>query len=94
MELKRTAAVALSAAALLISGAGVSHADDEPKFQNNSQILSCLTLEVLDIPIASSANNNIDCSRNYKEEIKLESVESGKDDRDDRDHDERDYERD
>ncbi|MEV0121186.1 hypothetical protein AB0I16_06435 [Streptomyces sp. NPDC050703] len=65
MRRKEAAVLSLSAAALLMVGAGTAHAgDDEAKFQNNTQILSCLTLEVLDIPIASSANNNIDCSKN------------------------------
>jgi hypothetical protein len=50
-----------------MAGAGSAHADDEVKFQNNSQILSCLSIEILDIPIASSANNNIDCSENRYE---------------------------
>lgn len=62
---KRTAAVSLSAAALMVVGAGAAQAHDEPKFQNNTQVLSCLDLEVLDIPIASAANNNIDCSSNH-----------------------------
>jgi hypothetical protein len=61
---KELAVLSLSAAALLMAGAGSAHADDEAKFQNKTQILSCLSLEVLDIPIASSANNNIDCSEN------------------------------
>ncbi|MEU1367842.1 hypothetical protein ABZ454_17105 [Streptomyces sp. NPDC005803] len=66
--MKRIAAVSLSAAALMVAGAGAAQAHDEPKFQNNTQILSCLSLEVLDIPIASAANNNIDCSRNHVSE--------------------------
>lgn len=64
MRRKAAAVLTLSAASLLMAGAGTAHADDEAKFQNNTQILSCLSLEVLDIPIASSANNNIDCSNN------------------------------
>ena len=70
---KRTAAISMSAAALMVAGAGVAQADDEPKFQNNTQILSCLTLEVLDIPIASAANNNIDCSMNHRESERTET---------------------
>ncbi|MEE1938485.1 hypothetical protein V1L54_03495 [Streptomyces sp. TRM 70361] len=77
MNLKRTAAVSLSTAALVAAGAGVSHADG-PKFQNNSQVLSCLTLEVLDVRILSGANNNIDCSQNYEKEVRVESVKSYK----------------
>ena len=65
---KRTSAVSLSAVALMMAGAGAAQADEEPKFQNNTQILSCLSVEVLDIPIASTANNNIDCSMNYESE--------------------------
>lgn len=68
MFAKRIAAVSLSAAALMVAGAGAAQAHDEPKFQNNTQILSCLDLEVLDIPIASTANNNIDCSSNHTSE--------------------------
>lgn len=74
MKLKRTAAVALSAAALVVAGAGVSHAD--PKFQNNAQILPCVNLELINIPIASADINNLDCSTNYKEENSVESYRS------------------
>ncbi|MCP9944341.1 hypothetical protein LUX12_05320 [Streptomyces somaliensis] len=66
MRKKGFAALSLSAAALLAgSGGGTAHADDAPKFHNETQILSCFSLEVLDIPIASAANNSIDCSKNY-----------------------------
>lgn len=68
MSLKRTAAVALSTAALVLGGAGVSHADGS-RGGDGHQVLSCLVLEVIDIPIASSANNNIDCSHNEKKEF-------------------------
>jgi hypothetical protein len=61
---KEIAVLSLSAAALLMVGGGNAHAGEGPKFQNNTQILSCVTLEVLDIPIASAANNNVDCSMN------------------------------
>ncbi|MTE19416.1 hypothetical protein F0L17_09805 [Streptomyces sp. TRM43335] len=70
MKLKRTAAVALSATALVLAGAGVSHAD--PKFQNDAQILPCPNLEILNIPILSSENNNLDCSRNHKKKTSIE----------------------
>ena len=68
MRRKEFAVLSLSVAALLMAGAGSAQADDDVKYQNNNQILSCLSLEILDIPIASSANNNIDCSENRYEE--------------------------
>jgi hypothetical protein len=52
---KEFAVLSLSVAALLMAGAGSAQADDDVKYQNNNQILSCLSLEILDIPIASSA---------------------------------------
>ncbi|MFJ8693894.1 hypothetical protein [Streptomyces roseolilacinus] len=44
----------------------MAQAEEAPKFTNETQILSCFSLEVLDIPIASAANNNIDCSKNHR----------------------------
>ncbi|MFE9621141.1 hypothetical protein [Streptomyces sp. NPDC006384] len=42
---------------------GIAQAHEEPRtFVNNTQILSCLNIEVLDLPIASVSGNNIDCS--------------------------------
>ncbi len=64
MNRKKVAVLSLSAAALLVMGGGNAHAEEGPKYQNNTQVLSCLNLEVLDIPILSTANNNIDCSTN------------------------------
>ncbi|HWU06603.1 MAG TPA: hypothetical protein VN520_09510 [Streptomyces sp.] len=70
MNLKK--AVACTAVALAFAGAGAGSAqaadDDTSKFENNSQILSCDVVEVIDIPILSSANNNLDCSDNVEEE--------------------------
>jgi hypothetical protein len=67
MRKKGFAALSLSAAALLTGGSsGVAQAEEAPKFTNETQILSCFSLEVLDIPIASAANNNIDCSKNHR----------------------------
>jgi hypothetical protein len=89
MNLKRTAAVTLSTAALLIGGAGVSHAGDGPKFQNNAQILPCANVELVNLPILSADINNLDCSVNYKKEVHVESYESYGSDRDrdrERDH--------
>ncbi|MDT9685187.1 hypothetical protein RND61_24450 [Streptomyces sp. TRM76323] len=69
MSKKGFAALSLSAAALLTGGSGgLAHADEAPKFNNETQILSCFSLEILDIPIASAANNTVDCSKNYSSE--------------------------
>ncbi|MEU1125882.1 hypothetical protein ABZ371_20520 [Streptomyces sp. NPDC005899] len=69
MNLKK--AVACTAVALAFAGAGAGSAqaadDDTSKFENNSQVLSCDVVEVIDIPILSSANNNLDCSDNVEE---------------------------
>lgn len=69
MRKKGFAVLSLSAAALLTGGSGgMAHAEDAPTFSNETQILSCFSLEVLDIPIASASNNSIDCSKNYRSE--------------------------
>ncbi len=69
MKLSKTLITAVAAVAAVGFGAGVATADDGgSKFENNSQVLSCLNLEVVDIPILSAANNNIDCSENTKEQ--------------------------
>ena len=74
MNLKKT--FACTAVALAFAGAAAGSAqaadDDTAKFENNSQILSCDVVEVIDIPILSAANNNIDCSDNNKEEEEKE----------------------
>ncbi|MCP9987508.1 MULTISPECIES: hypothetical protein [Streptomyces] len=69
MRKKGFAALSLSAAALLTGGSGaLAHAEEAPKFSNDTQILSCFSLEILDIPVASAANNSIDCSKNHHSE--------------------------
>ncbi|MGK5450920.1 hypothetical protein [Streptomyces radiopugnans] len=73
MMLKKTLAVSFTAALALAGGAASAHAG-EAKFKNDSQILSCDVIEVIDIPILSSANNNIDCSENYKKEVHVKKV--------------------
>ncbi|MFJ8696137.1 hypothetical protein [Streptomyces roseolilacinus] len=71
MRRKGMALLSLTAAALLVGGSsGTAHANEASKFDNDTQILSCLVLEVLDIPILSSANNSIDCSENHSYEKK------------------------
>jgi hypothetical protein len=67
MKLKKTFVVSIAALALA-GGATVAYADDGPKFSNDNQVLSCDVIEVIDIPILSSANNNIDCSENSEVE--------------------------
>jgi hypothetical protein len=70
MALKKALACTLTALAMAGGVASTASAadDDTSKFENNSQVLSCDVVEVIDIPILSSANNNIDCSENSKEE--------------------------
>ncbi|MEU0737934.1 hypothetical protein [Streptomyces sp. NPDC006134] len=74
MALKKALACSFTALALAGAAAGTAVAadDDTAKFQNNTQILSCDVVEVLDIPIASAANNNLDCSKNVKQSEKKE----------------------
>jgi hypothetical protein len=82
MALKK--AIACTVTALVMAGGAAATAaaadDDTAKFENNSQVLSCLPLEVIDIPILSSANNNIDCSENNKEEKETEVTVVDEDD--------------
>ena len=82
--MKLSKALIITAAAMAVVGAGAGAAqaadDDTSKFENNSQVLSCLPLEVIDIPILSSANNNIDCSENNKEEKETEVTVVDEDD--------------
>jgi hypothetical protein len=69
---KLSKALIVTAAAMAVVGAGAGAAqaadNDVSKFENDTQILSCDVVEVIDIPILSSANNNIDCSENSEEE--------------------------
>ncbi|MCP9944342.1 hypothetical protein LUX12_05325 [Streptomyces somaliensis] len=70
MKLKSALACTFAALAVAGGAAGTAQAadDDNTKFDNSSQVLSCDVIEVIDIPILSAANNNIDCSKNVKEE--------------------------
>ncbi|MET9776783.1 hypothetical protein ABZ023_21380 [Streptomyces sp. NPDC006367] len=80
MALKKALACTLTALAVAGGVASTASAadDDTAKFENNTQILSCDAIEVLDIPIISTANNNIDCSKNSKEEsAKVHVVDEG-----------------
>ncbi|MGD9486210.1 hypothetical protein WDH52_23730 [Streptomyces sp. TRM70308] len=79
MRRKEVAVLSLSAAALLLAGGGSAQAEEGPKFQNNTQILSCLSLEVLDIPIASASNNSVDCSVNRGIEARKEEAGDARD---------------
>jgi hypothetical protein len=77
---KLSKALIVTAAAMAVVGAGAGAAqaadDDISKFDNNNQVLSCDIVEIIDIPILSSANNNIDCSENSAEEkVKITHVE-------------------
>ncbi|GGQ25805.1 hypothetical protein ACFFKE_18010 [Streptomyces mutabilis] len=70
MALKK--AIACTVTALVMAGGAVGTAaaadDDNAKFENNSQVLSCTNLEVVNILLLGSDNTNIDCSENTKEE--------------------------
>ncbi|WP_228993427.1 hypothetical protein [Streptomyces sp. DH8] len=70
MKFKSTLACTFAALAVVGGAAGTAQAadDDTSKFDNSTQVLSCDVVEVIDIPILSAANNNIDCSKNVKEE--------------------------
>ncbi|GGP96030.1 hypothetical protein [Streptomyces roseolilacinus] len=70
MKLKSALACTFAALAVAGGAAGTAQAadDDTTKFENDTQVLSCDVVEVIDIPIISAANNNIDCSENVKEE--------------------------
>ncbi|HEX5565461.1 MAG TPA: hypothetical protein VFY14_00715 [Streptomyces sp.] len=76
MNLKRTIAVSLSTAALVIGGAGLAQANDS-RVVNNTQILSCLNLELINIPILAADNNTFDCSTNIEKKHSYESRHSG-----------------
>lgn len=75
MALKKAVACTLTALALAGSAGGTAVAD-ESKFNNTN----CEVIELIDIPIVSSANNNIDCSRNemHKEEENVQIVDKSK----------------
>ncbi|GAA2228337.1 hypothetical protein QWJ26_34185 [Streptomyces sp. CSDS2] len=72
MALKKALACTLTALAMAGGAASAASAADDDSFlrDNGTKIASCDTIEIIDIPILSSANNNIDCSKNYEEENK------------------------
>ncbi|WP_199185676.1 hypothetical protein [Streptomyces carminius] len=74
MKLQKSLVVSLTAAMAVAGGAAVAQAQNGAKFENNSQVLSCDVIEVIDLPILSAANNNIDCSENYEEETHIKKV--------------------
>ncbi|CQR64245.1 hypothetical protein [Streptomyces leeuwenhoekii] len=74
MAIKKALACTFAALALAggVAGSASAADNDTAKFDNDEQLLSCDTVEIIDIPILSSANNNIDCSENVKQEKKSE----------------------
>jgi hypothetical protein len=57
--------------AALHSGTAQAHEEEEQYaeyYVNNTQILSCLNIQVLNVPIASVSQTSIDCSKNYKKQ--------------------------
>ncbi|GAA2385437.1 hypothetical protein GCM10010420_04900 [Streptomyces glaucosporus] len=58
MKLKKTLVVAFAAMALAGGSTAAYASDEEVQFHN-----SCHVQEIIDIPILSTANNSIDCSR-------------------------------
>ncbi|MFI2374287.1 hypothetical protein ACH5AO_04325 [Streptomyces sp. NPDC018964] len=58
---------AATAMAIVGAGAGVAQAAND----GDTLSESCKVTEVIDIPILSSANNNIDCSKSVEEETSL-----------------------
>ncbi|MFV2119033.1 hypothetical protein ACE14D_11535 [Streptomyces sp. Act-28] len=75
MKLKSALACTFAALAVAGGAAGTAQAsdDDAAKFDNRTQVLSCDTIEIINIPILAADNNNVDCSENVKKE-KSESV--------------------
>ncbi|GAA4020255.1 hypothetical protein GCM10022384_70930 [Streptomyces marokkonensis] len=64
----RLAILSLCAVPLAALQAGTAHAGEEDaRFVNNTQILSCVNIEVLDLPIASVSGTTIDCSDHHEE---------------------------
>ncbi|MCP9946861.1 hypothetical protein LUX12_21925 [Streptomyces somaliensis] len=70
MKFRNTLACTFAALAVAGGAAGTAQAadDDTKKFANGSQVVSCDVIEILDQPNLSSADNNVDCSENVKEE--------------------------
>ncbi|HEX5565460.1 MAG TPA: hypothetical protein VFY14_00710 [Streptomyces sp.] len=73
MKLKKTLAVTFTAALALAGGASGAYAADKA-ITNETQVLSCLNLELLNLPLLSGDNNNIDCSENYEEHTHIKKV--------------------
>lgn len=83
MMLKKTLAASFTALALAGIAAGTASADDgnsAAKFNNEENVLNCDSVRVIDVPILSANNDNIDCSRNFKHNeanIHVEGEEGG-----------------
>ncbi|MDG9692381.1 hypothetical protein ACH4NS_09305 [Streptomyces mutabilis] len=68
MSSTRLAILSLCAVSLTALQAGTAQAGEEKAtFENNTQILSCVNIEVLDLPIASVSGTTIDCSDHHEE---------------------------
>ncbi|MEV5881293.1 hypothetical protein AB0L74_00900 [Streptomyces sp. NPDC052020] len=70
----RLAFVSLCVLPLAALHSGTAQAHDETEqyavyYVNNTQILSCLNIQVLNVPITSLSQTSIDCSKNYKEQV-------------------------
>lgn len=74
MAIKKALACTFAALALAggVAGSASAAEDDTANFNNDEQLLSCNVVEIINIPILSADNNNIDCSDNVKEEKKSE----------------------
>ncbi|MGK5497778.1 hypothetical protein [Streptomyces sp. URMC 125] len=73
MKLKKTLVVSFAAAMALAGGAGSAYAG-EGAINNHTQVLSCDVIEIINPVILAADNNNIDCSRNYKEQTEIKKV--------------------
>jgi hypothetical protein len=65
MKLNKKLALVLPAAAALalVAGTGAAMADDGNTYVTSTNLVACDTVEVIDIPILSSADNFVDCSK-------------------------------
>jgi hypothetical protein len=70
MMLKKTLAASFTALALAGVAAGTASADS--KFDNDNNVLNCNSIRVIDVPILSANNDNIDCSKNTKFDIDID----------------------
>ncbi|GHH79823.1 hypothetical protein GCM10018793_33380 [Streptomyces sulfonofaciens] len=68
MMLKKTLATSFTALALAGVAAGTASAQDD--ISNDNNVLNCNSIRVIDVPILSAANDNIDCSRNVDIDVK------------------------